>query len=205
MRFFERNREQLAMMGIDPNRLPPGQYHTERFPVLHAGTVPQYRDLSQWSFSITGLVGNPAVLTWHEIQSLPSVEIKTDIHCVTKWSKFDTVWKGISFSTICEIAEPESSATHVMCHSEYGFTANLALSDLLGENAALLAYEYDGKPLEPDHGYPLRFLVPRLYFWKSAKWLRGIEFMAGDRPGFWEQNGYHMYGDPWKEQRYWDD
>jgi len=145
------------------------------------------------------------VLSWPDILDLPSVEVTTDIHCVTKWSKFDTKWKGVPFSVIYEMAGAHSDATHIMCHSEYGFTANLPLEDLTGDNVALLAYEYDGRPLEPDHGYPLRFFVPRLYFWKSAKWLRGIEFMSGDEPGFWEQNGYHMYGDPWKEQRYWDD
>ncbi len=205
MGFFDRNRYQLLQAGIDPNRLPPGQYHTDRFPVLHAGSVPRYPDLSSWTFSITGLVDNRLVLSWSDILELPSVEVTTDIHCVTKWSKFDTKWKGVPFSVIYDMAGAHSDATHIMCHSEYGFTANLPLEDLTGDNVALLAYEYDGRPLEPDHGYPLRFFVPRLYFWKSAKWLRGIEFMSGDEPGFWEQNGYHMYGDPWKEQRYWDD
>ena len=205
MGFFDRNRYQLLQAGIDPNRLPPGQYHTDRFPVLHAGSVPRYPDLSSWTFSITGLVDNRLVLSWSDILELPSVEVTTDIHCVTKWSKFDTKWKGVPFSVIYDMAGTHSDATHIMCHSEYGFTANLPLEDLRGDNVALLAYEYDGRPLEPDHGYPLRFFVPRLYFWKSAKWLRGIEFMSGDQPGFWEQNGYHMYGDPWKEQRYWDD
>ncbi len=205
MGFFDRNREQLLKSGIDPSRLPPGQYSTDRFPVLHAGSVPRYKDLSQWTFSITGLAANKAVLSWEEVLALPAVEVTVDIHCVTKWSKFDTIWRGVPFSTIWEIAKPHENVTHIMCHCEYGFTANLPVADLLGGNVALLAYEYDGKPLEPDHGYPLRFFVPKLYFWKSAKWLRGIEFMAGDRPGFWEQNGYHMYGDPWKEQRYWGD
>ncbi len=205
MGFFERNRDQLAKSGIDPKRLPPGQYHTDRFPVLHAGSVPRYKDLSEWTFSIGGLVDSPATLTWNELQALPAVEVTVDIHCVTKWSKFDTKWKGVPFSSIYEMAKVRESATHIMCHCEFGFTANLPLEDLLGDNVALLAYQYDGRPLEPDHGYPLRFFVPKLYFWKSAKWLRGIEFMAGDRPGFWEQNGYHMYGDPWREQRYWDD
>ncbi len=205
MGFFDRNREQLLRSGIDPSRLPPGQYHTDRFPVLHAGSVPRYRDLSQWTFSITGLVDKPTVLSWDEMLALPAIEVTVDIHCVTKWSKFDTKWMGVPFSTICDIAKPQGNATHIMCHSEYGFTANLPMEELLGENVALLAYRYDGKPLEPDHGYPLRFFVPKLYFWKSAKWLRGIEFMAGDRHGFWEQNGYHMHGDPWNEERYWDD
>lgn len=205
MGFFDRNRDQLAKLGVDPSRLPPGQYHTDRFPVLHAGSVPRYKDLSEWTFSITGLVDNPVVLGWSDIEALPSVEVKVDIHCVTRWSKFDTLWKGVPFSAVYELARPRDGASHIMCHCEYGFTANLPLADVMGENVALLAYQYDGKPLEPDHGYPLRFFVPKLYFWKSAKWLRGIEFMSEDRPGFWERNGYHMYGDPWKEQRYWDD
>lgn len=205
MGFFDRNRRQLLEAGIDPERLPPGQYHTDRFPVLHAGSVPKYKDLSEWTFAITGLVEKPSVLSWSDILALPSTEVKVDIHCVTKWSKFDTNWKGVPFSAIYEMSDVRSDATHIMCHSEFGFTANIPLEDVLGGNTALLAYQYDGLPLEADHGYPLRFFVPRLYFWKSAKWLRGIEFMNGDRPGFWEQNGYHMYGDPWKEQRYWGD
>lgn len=205
MGFFERNRDQLAKSGIDPQRLPPGQYHTDRFPVLHAGSVPRYKDLSEWTFSIGGLVDGPVTLTWNDLQALPAVEVTVDIHCVTKWSKFDTKWKGVPFSSIYEMARVHETATHIMCHSEFGFTTNLPIEDVQGDNVALLAYQYDGRPLEPDHGYPLRFFVPKLYFWKSAKWLRGIEFMAGDKPGFWEQNGYHMYGDPWREQRYWDD
>ncbi|NNN19610.1 MAG: sulfite oxidase-like oxidoreductase [Acidimicrobiaceae bacterium] len=205
MGFFDRNRDQLLQSGIDPDRLPPGQYQTDRFPVLHAGSVPRYKDLSEWTFSVTGLVDNPVTLSWPEIIALPTDEVTVDIHCVTKWSKFNTKWKGVPFSAVYEMAGVHENVTHIMCHSEYGFTTNLPLRDLLGDNVALLAYNYDDKPLEPDHGYPLRFFVPRLYFWKSAKWLRGIEFMADDRPGFWEQNGYHMYGDPWKEQRYWDD
>ena len=205
MGFFERNRDQLAESGIDPRRLPPGQYRTDRFPVLHAGSVPRYNDLSKWTFSISGLVDSPATLTWNDLEALPAIEVTVDIHCVTKWSKFDTKWKGVPFSSIYEMAKVRESATHIMCHCEFGFTANLPIEDVLGDNIALLAYQYDGRPLEPDHGYPLRFFVPKLYFWKSAKWLRGIEFMAGDKPGFWEQNGYHMYGDPWSEQRYWDD
>lgn len=205
MGFFDRNRRQLIEAGIDPARLPPGQYHTDRFPVLHAGSVPMYKDLSNWTFMISGLVANPAVLSWSQVMELPSVEVTVDIHCVTKWSKFDTKWRGVSFDEIVKLAGVSSNATHIMCHCEYGFTANIPLEDVTGDNVALLAYEYDGLPLEPEHGYPLRFFVPKLYFWKSAKWLRGIEFMDHDSPGFWEQNGYHMYGDPWKEQRYWGD
>jgi DMSO/TMAO reductase YedYZ molybdopterin-dependent catalytic subunit len=154
---------------------------------------------------VFGLVDRPFTLSWQELLDLPAVEVTIDIHCVTKWSKFDTVWKGVPFATIVERAGVQPAGTHVMAHAEFGFTANLPLEDLLGDHVALLAYEFGGAPLEPEHGYPLRLFVPHLYFWKSAKWLRGIEFMAGDTPGFWERNGYHMYGDPFREQRHWGD
>lgn len=205
MGFFDRNRKELESRGIDPNRLPPGQYFTDRFPVLHAGNVPVYKDLKDWTFRVSGEVENPFVISYEELMELPVTEVTTDIHCVTKWSKFDTVWRGVSFSEIVKLAAPRSTVTHIMCNSEFGFTANLPIADVTGDKIALLAHEFDGKPLEPDHGYPLRFFVPHLYFWKSAKWLRGIEFMNADKPGFWERNGYNMYGDPWKEQRYWGD
>ena len=210
MGFFDRNRKALQERGIDPARLPPGQYFTERFPVLHAGSVPEYKDLSDWAMAIGGLVAEQKVLSWAELQALPTSDVVVDIHCVTKWSKFDTLWRGVAFEDVLKLVDVQPEATHLMCHSEYGFTANIPLEDCMGTDAkgqprALLAYEYDGKPLEPEHGYPLRFFLPRLYFWKSAKWLRGLEFMEGDRPGFWERNGYHMYGDPFREQRYWGD
>lgn len=210
MGFFDKNRKALEERGIDPSRLPPGQYHTDRFPVLHAGSVPHYDDLSTWDFKIFGLAADPQTLTWSDMQALPTAEVTVDIHCVTKWSKFDTAWKGVPFQAVLDLAKADPAATHVMWHSEYGFTANVPLDDITGTDdhgqpRCLLAYEFDGEPLEPDHGYPLRSFVPHLYFWKSAKWLRGIEFMAGDRPGFWEKNGYHMYGDPFREQRYWGD
>ncbi len=206
MGFFERNRNDLAGKGIDPSRLPPGQYSTDRFPVLHAGNVPNYGDLSNWTFEVFGEVDHGFKLTWSEFCELPSVEILTDIHCVTKWSKFDTNWKGVDLAIIIERAQVRSSATHIMLHSEYGFTANVPLKDLEDhQNIAIFAYEYEGKPLDPEHGFPLRFVMPHLYFWKSAKWVRKVEFMNGDRPGFWEQNGYHMYGDPFQEQRFWGD
>jgi DMSO/TMAO reductase YedYZ molybdopterin-dependent catalytic subunit len=208
--FFDRNRKALAERGIDPSRLPPGQYHTERFPVLHAGSVPEYPDLSQWDLRVFGLVGAERTLSWDDLRGLPTAEINVDIHCVTKWSKFDTGWRGVPFEAVVELVGVDPAATHVMWHSEYGFTANVPLADLRGNDdkgqpRCLLAYEFGGEPLEPDHGYPLRSLVPALYFWKSAKWLRGVEFMAEDKPGFWERNGYHMYGDPFREQRYWGD
>lgn len=206
MGFFERNRSDLAKKGIDSSRLPPGQYSTDRFPVLHAGGVPNYKDLSLWDFQVFGEVENPLTYNFAELKSLPAFEIVTDIHCVTKWSKFDTQWKGVSLATIMELAKVKKSATHIMLHSEYGFTANVPLGDLVeGGHPALFAYEFGGEPLEPEHGYPLRFVVPHLYFWKSAKWVRRIEFMTHDQPGFWEQNGYHMYGDPFREQRFWGD
>ncbi len=205
MRFFERNRKELEHRGIDPDRLPPGQYFTDRFPVLHAGSVPVYNDLTTWDFRIFGLVAEEQRLSWDDILALPSVEITTDIHCVTKWSKFDTVWRGVPFTEVARLVDVDPAADHVMCHSEFGFTANVPLADVAGDRPALLAYEYDGKPLDPDHGYPLRFFVPHLYFWKSAKWLRGIEFMANDKLGFWERYGYNNHADPWQEERYSDD
>ncbi|HEX7166214.1 MAG TPA: sulfite oxidase-like oxidoreductase [Acidimicrobiales bacterium] len=210
MGFFDRNRKELETRGVDPARLPPGQYFTDRFPVLHAGSVPHYDDLDAWDFRVSGAVDRPLVLSWRELLDLPSVELTTDIHCVTKWSKFDTVWKGVPFEEVAAPAGVRSDATHVMWHSEHGFTANVPLADVTGLDdagrpKAILAYAFGGEPLEPDHGYPLRSLVPHLYFWKSAKWLRGVELMVGDRPGFWEQNGYHMYGDPFLEQRFWGD
>jgi DMSO/TMAO reductase YedYZ molybdopterin-dependent catalytic subunit len=209
--FFDRNRKELERRGVDPSRLPPGQYFTERFPVLHAGTVPEYTDLSTWDFTIFGAIhSQPRTLSWDELHALPTAETTTDIHCVTKWSKFDTTWRGVPFDEVMKLVDVATDATHVMWHSEYGFTANVPLEDVTGTDEAglpkaMLAYEFGGQPLEPDHGYPLRSLVPHLYFWKSAKWLRGVEFMTADRPGFWEQNGYHMYGDPFREQRYWGD
>ena len=210
MSFFDRNRKALAERGVDPARLPPGQYFTERFPVLHAGSVPEYDDLSQWGLLLGGLVSEPRTLSWDDVMALPAVDVVVDIHCVTKWSKFDMPWRGVPFDEVTKLVDVRPEATHVMCHSEFGYTANIPLEDCVGfddkgQPRALLAYAYDGHPLEPEHGYPLRFFLPRLYFWKSAKWLRGLEFMAGDRPGFWERNGYHMYGDPFREQRFWGD
>ena len=211
MGFFDRNRKELEQRGVDPARLPPGQYFTDRFPVLHAGTVPRYANLDDWDFTIFGAIaGDPVTLTWPELTALPTYELTTDIHCVTKWSKFDTTWVGVPFDEVMALVGVAPEVTHVMWHSEYGYTANVPLVDVagrdeLGRPKAMLAHTYAGEPLEPDHGYPLRSLVPHLYFWKSAKWLRGVEFMVGDRPGFWEQNGYHLYGDPFREQRYWGD
>jgi len=182
-------------------RLPPGQYLTEKFPVLHYGNVPPF-DPQTWDFKIFGLVENPICLTWEEFLRLPTKRIVTDIHCVTRWSKFDTAWEGVPWSWVMENARPRPEAKFIMAHCEYGFTANVPLEEMLKDENVLLAYKYADKPLDPEHGYPLRLLVPHLYFWKSAKWLRGIEFMAEDKPGFWESYGYHMRGDPWKEERF---
>jgi DMSO/TMAO reductase YedYZ molybdopterin-dependent catalytic subunit len=204
MGFFERNRSELAERGIDPSRLPPGQYHTDRFPVLHVGEVPDYPDLSTWTLRVWGLVGHEVTLSWADLQALPTTTIKTDIHCVTKWSKFDTTWEGVRIRDVLDLAGIRPEATHVLTHAEFGYTSNLPLADLLADDA-LLAYRYDGEALEPVHGYPVRSLVPKLYLWKSVKWIRGFELLDHDQRGFWENNGYHDYGDPWREQRHWGD
>ena len=203
MGFFERNREQLANKGIDSARLPPGQYLTERFPVLHVGDVPSYAP-GEWDLKIFGLVDKPFTLNLDELKSMPASTLLTDIHCVTKWSKFDTTWKGVRVRDLFEHAGMHADAGYVMGHSEHDYTANLPLADMLLEES-LVVYEYEGKEIEPIHGGPVRLLVPHLYFWKSPKWLRGLELRATDAPGFWEQNGYHIYGDPFKEQRFWGD
>lgn len=198
--FFDRNRQQLVDKGVDASRLPPGQYLTERFPVLHVGDVPCY-GLGEWSLQIFGLVASGFTLSLDELKELPSTTITTDIHCVTKWSKFDTSWRGVRVRDLFDIAGVDTDATHVMSHAEQGYTANLPLVDLMGDNA-LVAYEYDGAEIEPIHGGPVRLVVPHLYFWKSSKWLRGLELRSSDAPGFWERNGYHIYGDPFLEQRF---
>jgi len=203
--FFDRNRKALEERGIDPARLPPGQYFTDRFPVLHVGDVPRYaEDLSDWSLTIGGLVESPVTLSWSDLLALPAVDLTFDIHCVTKWSKLDTVWTGVPVTTLLDLARPLPTATHLLSHAEYGYTANTPLADATVPNA-LVAYRYDGEPLDPEHGYPVRLVIPHLYFWKSTKWLRGLELLGEDRAGFWEQNGYHMYGDPFREQRFWGD
>ncbi|MDJ0791632.1 MAG: sulfite oxidase-like oxidoreductase [Acidimicrobiia bacterium] len=201
--FFERNRAKLADLGIDPDRLPPGQYHTERFPVLHAGSVPAV-DLDSWDLAFDGLVSEERTWDWESVISMPTTETITDIHCVTKWTKFDTVWEGIPTRTFAEAVSVRPEATHVLVSAYHGYTANLPLEDFLAPTS-MFAHTYQGEPLEPDHGYPLRLLVPHLYFWKSVKWVRGVTFLSEDSPGFWERNGYHMYGDPFREQRYWGD
>jgi DMSO/TMAO reductase YedYZ molybdopterin-dependent catalytic subunit len=186
---------------VDPARLPPGQYFTPDFPVLSAGPTPR-TPLSEWSLTIDGAVDGALSWTWEELLALPAEEIVVDIHCVTKWSKFDTAWKGVSLDTLLEGVETEAEYVTAWCDGEY--TTNLPLEDLLG-GRAWIAYEYDGEPLDPEHGGPARLLVPHLYFWKSAKWVRRLTLTPDDVPGFWEAAGYNNYGDPWREQRYWND
>jgi DMSO/TMAO reductase YedYZ molybdopterin-dependent catalytic subunit len=179
-------------------RLPPGQYLVRDFPVLSAGPTP-HTPLDAWTFSIDGEIDEPRRWTWEEFRSLPAETITRDIHCVTKWSKLDTLWEGVSVDVLLEGVE--TAADHVMAYCDGGYTTNLPLEDVTG-GRAWVAFAYDSRPLEPAHGGPARLLVPHLYFWKSAKWVRGLRLMTGDEPGFWETYGYHMYGDPWREQRY---
>jgi DMSO/TMAO reductase YedYZ molybdopterin-dependent catalytic subunit len=186
---------------VDTDRLPPGQYVTYDFPVLSAGPTPRI-PLERWNFTITGLVDQPRSWTWDQFDALPKETVTHDIHCVTKWSKLGTTWTGVSLDVLLEGIE--TAATHVMASSHGGYTTNLPLADLR-QGRAWIATRYDDAPLAPEHGGPARLLVPHLFFWKSAKWVRGIELLGGDSPGFWERNGYHNYGDPWREQRYWGD
>jgi len=179
-------------------RLPPGQYVVRDFPVLSAGPTP-HTPLDHWTFSITGEVDNEKHWSWDEFSKLPTENITRDIHCVTKWSKLGTEWQGVSVDTL--LGGIETSAEFAMAYSDGGYTANLPLEDLTG-GKAWIAFAFDGAPLEAQHGGPARLLVPHLYFWKSAKWVRGLRLMAENAPGFWEMYGYHMYGDPWREQRY---
>jgi DMSO/TMAO reductase YedYZ molybdopterin-dependent catalytic subunit len=198
--FRSRAMRKVEEAGYDPDRLPPGQYLTEKWPVLHAGTVPD-TDLATWDFRVFGEVESPVTLSWDEFTALPTREITIDIHCVTRWSRFDTSFKGVHWSELAKLVKPNPSARYVVGHAEQGFTANVPLAALEDEEA-LLAYEADGEPLKPEHGWPLRLVIPKRYFWKSAKWLRGIELLDHDEPGFWERLGYHNEADYWKEERY---
>lgn len=187
------------------HRLPPGQYLTEKFPVLHYGNVPSYKNVEQtWDLKVWGEMEAPETFSFAQFRALPTVQVTMDIHCVTRWSKLDTTWEGVRFRDFLQhIPALKPTAKYVLAHSEFGFTANVPL-ELLMEDDALLAYKYDGQELTPDHGYPLRLLVPKKYFWKSAKWLRSLEFLDKDRLGFWERYGYNNHADPWKEERYSD-
>jgi DMSO/TMAO reductase YedYZ molybdopterin-dependent catalytic subunit len=198
--FRSRAMRKVEEAGYDPDRLPPGQYLTEKWPVLHAGTVPN-TDLATWDFRVFGEVESPLTLSWDEFTALPTREITTDIHCVTRWSRFDTSFRGVHWSELAKVVKPKPSARYVLAHAEQDFTANVPLA-ALEEEEALLAYEADGEPLTPEHGWPLRLVIPKRYFWKSAKWLRGIELLDHDEPGFWERLGYHNEADYWKEERY---
>ena len=181
-------------------RVPPGQYVTEKFPVLHYGSVPRV-DLARWDFRVWGDVDSPLTLTWDQFKALPRKTVETDIHCVTRWSKLGTTWEGVAIQEILALAQVRPSARFVVAHAEQGYTANLPL-DVLDDVDVLLADTFDSKPLEKDHGWPLRLVVPKRYFWKSSKWLRGLEFLDHDQLGFWERYGYHNEGDPWKEERF---
>jgi DMSO/TMAO reductase YedYZ molybdopterin-dependent catalytic subunit len=178
--------------------VPPGQYVTTDFPVLSAGPTP-HTPLDEWTFTISGAVDERVSWTFEELLALPAETPTVDIHCVTKWSKLDTTWKGVSVDRL--LAAVDTAAMYVRAWSDGGYTTNLPLEDVTG-GRAWIAYEFNGKPLEPEHGGPARLLVPHVYFWKSAKWVRGLELLDHDKPGFWEMYGYHNYGDPWKEQRY---
>jgi DMSO/TMAO reductase YedYZ molybdopterin-dependent catalytic subunit len=183
---------------VDPARVPPGQYVTTDFPVLSAGPTP-HTPLGEWSFTIRGEVGAARSWTWEEFAALPSETVTVDIHCVTKWSKLDTVWSGVSIDTLMEGVE--TAAGYVTAFCDGGYTTNVPLKDLTG-GQAWVAVGFGGEPLQGEHGGPARLLVPHLYFWKSAKWVRGLDLTVADEPGFWERYGYHDYGDPWREQRY---
>ena len=185
---------------VDPTRVPPGQHVTTDFPVLSAGPTP-HTSLDEWTFSIVNGDEKKA-WSWDEFQALPHEEVTVDIHCVTRWSKLDTSWEGVAVDTLLEQVEHEAS--YVLAFCDGGYTTNLPLEDV-SDGKAWVAFAYDGEPLDPEHGGPARLLVPHLYFWKSAKWVRGLELRDTDEPGFWETYGYHNYGDPWKEQRYWGD
>lgn len=196
--FFHRERSDLR--SVDPSRVPPGQVVTQKWPVLHYGDIPRV-DLRTWEFRLFGLVEEPLKISWEEFRELPRQTVHCDIHCVTRWSRLGNTFEGVAVKDLLDRAGMKSDARFVMVHAEKGFTTNLPLADLLQPNV-LLADTHDGQPLAPEHGWPLRLVVPHLYFWKSAKWVRGFELLAADRPGFWEQYGYHMRGDPWLEERY---
>jgi len=198
MTFISRGFRRRESADAPSDKVPPGQYVTHDFPVLSAGPTPRI-GLEEWRFEISGQVDRPRGWSWQEFSALPADDVSVDIHCVTKWSKLGATWRGVPVDALLEGVE--TAAQYVMAHSYGGYTTNLPLEDLTG-GRAWIAYQYDGQPLDPEHGGPARLLVPHLYFWKSAKWVRGLELRDTDAPGFWEGYGYHNYGDPWREQRY---
>ncbi|MCP8967004.1 sulfite oxidase-like oxidoreductase [Ectobacillus ponti] len=181
-------------------RLPQGQALTERFPILHEGEVPAY-DMDQWTLRVFGEVSKEVTLSYQDILAMPQTDVTVDIHCVTRWSRFDNTFTGVRFRDVLEAIGVEPHSGYVMLHGDYDYTSNIELADLMGDDV-LLAHSFEGKPLTDKHGWPLRLVVPHLYFWKSVKWLRGFEFMKENSPGFWEQNGFHLRGDPFKEERF---
>ena len=186
---------------VDPSRVPPGQYVVEDFPVLSAGPTPR-TPVERWSLTVDGAVDAARTWSWDELRALPAETFTTDIHCVTKWSKLGTTWTGVSLDTLLDGVATAAEYLTAWCDGDY--TTNLTLEDVT-DGKAWVAYEFEGEPLDPEHGGPARLLVPHLYLWKSAKWIRGITFTPQDEPGFWEAAGYHNHGDPWREQRYWND
>src|SRR5436190_5609312 len=198
--FRSKAEDKVREAGYDPARLPPGQYLTEKWPVLHAGDVPDV-DIATWTLTVDGEVEEPLTLTYEQLTELPAKEITTDSHRVTRWSRFDAQFRGVHWSELAKLARPKPSGRFIVAHAEQGFTANVPLAAIEDENA-LVVYEADGEPLTPEHGWPARLFVPTKYFWKSAKWLTEIELTAADRPGFWERYGYHNDADYWQEQRY---
>ncbi len=196
--FVKRQQEERRIK--DAGRLPPGQLLTLKFPVLHYGHVPTI-DTTTWTLRVFGEVEAEKTWTWDEFCAIPTTTIQTDIHCVTGWSKFDTTWEGPLFRDFIKLFQVKPEAKYVIAHAPSGFSANLPLEVMLEENV-MLAWKFNGQLLEPEHGFPVRTLVPQRYFWKSTKWLKGLEFSKSDKPGFWEQTGYHNDGDPWKEERY---
>ncbi len=182
-------------------RLPAGQYLTKKWPILSYESTPKF-DAEKYHFKVWGAVAEPFELTWDELLALPRVQLTSDFHCVTTWSRFDNAWEGVHIREILQRAKPLPEAKFVTAHSFTGYTTNMPLADL-DDDDVLIAFTHDGEPLEPDHGGPVRLIVPKLYAYKSAKWLSGLEFLEKDRPGFWEVRGYHNHADPWKEERYW--
>ncbi len=195
--FGRKSKEALEKYG---DRLPPGQRVADGWPVLSYGGTPAI-GLKEWTFQVTGLVEEPVFFTWDQFTSLPQITVVSDIHCVTGWSKFDNEWEGVAFNELMKHLRPKPEAQVVMVHSYGGYTTNVPLADLMGDDV-LFALKHNGEPLPREHGGPCRLVLPKLYFWKSAKWVRGLVFMDRDRPGFWEARGYHLRGDPWKEERY---